>query len=181
MIRKKSLFAGAALGVGACVLLPMMLPVLHTVDSVIIRYSNDGSPATREYITSHKHNNREIVLSSFRPGHNFESMIQGTLLTAGFVLFEITSPFRASERVEREKTAALVRNGCIEAPGPAVVVDHETILGFRTVGTQWVTGDTTTVYRSPDLGCFPLKVTTKRLLPDGSVQTLVDRQALSVN
>jgi len=153
----------------------------YTVDSAFVRYAKDGSSVVSMYATSYNHNSREIVLSSSMPGHPFATAIRRTLDATGSVLFHLTMPFRvtAGQR-ERAATSELVRNNCVSDARPLTIVGQETILGFTTIATRSLDTDTRTIYLAPALGCFPLKVTVERLFPDGSIRTVVERDAVKV-
>ena len=183
----KSLLFGAALGIGVCLLASQAFPqvirlasplvrIPYTVDSVFIRYADDGSSKIDMYSTSYNDNRREISLSSSIPGNPFLTAIRRTLNATGFVLFHLRALFCANAETERAATAAIVSNGCVTGP----VVGRETILDHPTVAVQFSGGDRTTLWQSPDLACFPLRVTHERRLPDGSFRLLFERRALKV-
>lgn len=166
------------------VITPVIVPlarVPYTVESSFMRYAKDGSSVVSMYATSYNHNSREMIVSSSMPGHPFATAVRRTLDATGFVLFHLTVPFRfGTEQQERAATAELIRNNCVSGTRPSAVVGQERILGFPTFATRWSDADTRTVYRSPALGCFPLKVTVERLFPDGSIRTVVEREAARI-
>ncbi len=183
----KLLVTGAVLGAAALVLViaqahpgssPARIP--YTVDSEFIRYANDGSSSIDMYGTSYNHNGREIMLSSWIPGHPFVSAIRRSLNGIGLILFDLSVSFRANaEREERAATAARVKRGCVDGPvvgrdtllnHPATAVQHPTLNGWRT--TMWM---------APDLGCFALRITTEDQRPDGTYRLVTEKRALKVN
>ena len=188
-IDAKSLVVGALVGVVACVWASQAFPqtlrlasplirVPYTVDSVFVRRADDGSPAIDMYSTSYSHNGREIQLSSSLPGRPFATAIRRTLDATGFVLFHLRAAFHPdSEQAESIATAVRVRNGCVNGP----VVGRETILNYPTVAIEYVSAaNRTTVWMSPDLGCFPLRMTYDQRRPDSTFREVMERHALKV-
>jgi hypothetical protein len=183
-----SLIVGAVLGVGAFVWASQALPqtlrlasplvrIPYTVDSVFVYYADDGSPTVDMYSTSYNHNGHKIQLSSSVPGHPFASAIRRMLDATGFVLFHLTALFRPdAEQAERADTAVRVSNGCVEGP----VVGRETILNYPTVAIQHAGNQRITIWMSPDLGCFPLKMTFEERRHDGTFRQTIERRALKV-
>lgn len=185
----KSLVVGTVLGVGACVWASQAFPqtvrlastlvrIPYTVDSVFIRHADDGSPAIDMYSTSYIHNGREIQLSSFLPSRPFATAIRRMLNATEFVLFQLTAVFHPnSEQAESAAYAARVKNGCANGP----IVGRETILNYPTVAIEYVdAADKTSVWMSPDLGCFPLRMTFDERRPDGTFRQVMERRALKV-
>jgi hypothetical protein len=183
----KSLIIGAVLGVGAFVwaafpqtlrLASALVRIPYTVDSVFVRHATDGSSTVDIYSTSYNHNGNEIRLSSSVPGHPFASAIRSTLDVAQFVLLHQTALFHVdAEEAERAAAAVRVNNGCEDGP----VVGREMILNYSTVAVQFTsTTDRITLWMSPDLGCFPLKMTYDERRPGGTFRQIIDRHALKV-
>lgn len=192
MSRGKRVFMGTAVGSALFVLaaqafsqvITLAAPfarIPYTVESSFVRYAKDGSSVVNGYSTSYNHNGREMIVSSSIPGHPFATAVRRTLDATGFVLFHLTIPFRlTAEQRERATSSELIRSNCVSNTGPSTIVGQETILGFPVIATRWSDADTRTVYRSPALGCFPLKVTVERLFPDGSIRTVVEREAARI-
>src|SRR6266481_1413749 len=189
MIDGKSLIVGAVLGVGAFVWTSQALPqtlqlasplvrIPYTVDSVFVRYADDGSPSVDIYSTSYNHNGTEIQLSSSVPGHPFATAIRRTLDATGFVLFHLRALFHPeAEQAESAANAVRVSNGCADGP----VIGQETILKYPTVAIQLSDREErTTMWQSPELGCFPLRFTREQQRPDGTFRLLMERRALKV-
>jgi hypothetical protein len=184
----KSLIVGAMLGVGVFVWASQAFPqalglasplvrIPYTVDSVFIRHAIDGSSTVDIYSTSYNHNRTEIQLSSSVPGHPFATAIRRTLDATGFVLFHLRAVFHPeAEQAESAANAVRVSNGCVDGP----VVGRETILYYPTVAIQHVGIDRITVWMSPDLGCFPLKMTYEERRPDTTFRQVIERRALKV-
>jgi len=185
----KSLTVGAMLGIGAFVWASQAFPqtlgltspavrIPYTVDSVFVRYADDGSPAVDMFSTAYSHNGHEVQLSSSLPGRPFATAIRRTLDATGFVLFRLRAFFHAeAERAEGAANAVRVSNGCVDGP----IVGRETILNYRTVAIQHAgAGDRITVWMSPDLGCFPLRMSYDERRPEGAFRQVIDRHALKV-
>ena len=183
-IDAKSLIVGAVLGVAACVWASQAFPqtvrlasplvrVPYTVDSVFIRHADDGSPAIDMYSTSYIHNGREIQLSSSLPSHPLATAVRRMLDATGFVLFQLRAVFRPnSEQAESAAYAGRVKNGCVNGP----VVGRETILDYSTVAIEYVdAAHRTTVWMSPDLGCFPLRMTYDERRRDSTFRQVIER------
>ena len=150
----------------------------YTVDSVFVRHAVDGSSTVDIYSTSYNHNGNEIQLSSSVPGHPFVSAIRSTVDVAQFGLLLLTALFHAdADEAERAAAAVRVNNGCVDGP----VVGPEMILNYPTVAVQLTsTADRITLWMSPDLGCFPLKMTYDERRPGGTFRKVIDRRALKV-
>jgi hypothetical protein len=185
----KTLIVGAVLAVLVCVWASQAFPqtlrlarplvrVPYTVDSVFVRHPDGGSPSIDMYTTSYSHNGREIQLSSSLPGHPFATAIRRTLDATGFVLFQLRVIFHSdAEEAERDANAVRVRNGCVNGP----VVGQETILDYPTVAIEYITAiNRTTVWMSPDLGCFPLRMTYDERRPDSTFRQVIERHTLKV-
>ena len=185
----KSLIVGAVLGVAACVWAIQVFPqtltlasplvrVPYTVDSVFIRHADDGKSAIDMHSTSYLHNGREIQLSSSLPSHPFATAIRRMLDATGFVLFQLKAVFHPdAERAESAAAAVRRGNGCVDGP----VVGRETILNYPTVAIEYVdTADRITVWMSPELECFPLKMTYDERRPDSTFREAMERRALKV-
>jgi hypothetical protein len=130
------------------------------------------------FSTSYSHNGHEVQLPSSLPGRPFASAIRRTLDATGFVLFHLRAFFHAeAERAEGAANAVRVSNGCVDGP----IVGRETILNYRTVAIQHAgANDRITLWMSPDLGCFPLKMTYDEWRPEGTFRQVIDRHALKV-
>ena len=129
------------------------------------------------YSTSYTHNRHEIQLSSSVPGHPFANAIRRMLDATGFVFFHLTALFHPeAEQAERADTAVRVSNGCVDWS----VVGRETILNYPTVAIQYVSAaERITLWMSPDLGCFPLKMTYERR-HGNTFRQAIERRALKV-
>lgn len=187
---RKSLLVGAVFVGGAFVwasqafpqTLRLALPLVripYTVDSVFVRYADDGSPNVAMYCTLYSHHGSEILLSSFVPGHPFATAARRALAATGFVLFHLTTLFHPdTEQAERAATVVRISKGCVDH---GQVVGQETILGYPTVAIQFSgREERTTMWQSPDLGCFPLRLTDEQRRPDGTFRLLMERRALKV-
>ncbi|HXI40164.1 MAG TPA: hypothetical protein VNH83_09300 [Bryobacteraceae bacterium] len=185
----KSLIVGAILGVGVFVWASQAYPqalrpasplvqIPYTVDSVFIRHANDGASTVDIYSTSYNHNGTEIQLSCSVPGHPFATAIRRALDATGFVLFQLKALFHPeAEQAERVAAAVRISNGCADGP----VIGRETILNYPTVAIQYTSADDRiTLWMSPDLGCFPLKMTYDERRPDNTFRQVMDRRALKV-
>jgi hypothetical protein len=185
----QSLIVGTVLGVGAFVWISQAFPqtvrlasplvrIPYTVDSVFIRHASDGSSTVDIYSTSYNHNRTEIQLSSSVPGHPFATAIRRTLDATGFVLFHLRAFFHPeAEQAESVANAIRVSNGCVDGP----VVGRETILNYPAVAIQYAgAADRRTLWMSPDLGCFPLKMTYEERRPDTTFRQVIERRALKV-
>jgi hypothetical protein len=183
----KSLIIGAVLGLGAFVwaafpqtlrLAPALVRIPYTVDSVFVRHATDGSSTVDIYSTSYNHNGNEIRLSSSVPGHPFATAIRRTLDATGFILFHLRALLHPeAEQAESAANAVRISNACADGP----VIGRETILNYPTVAIQYTSAaDRITLWMSPDLGCFPLKMTYDERRPDGTFRQVIDRRALKV-
>jgi len=184
----KSLIVGAMLGVGVFVWASQAFPqtlrlasplvrIPYTVDSVFVRHASDGSSSVDIYSTSYNHNGTEIQLSSSVPGHPFATAIRRTLDATGFVLFHLRALFHPeAEQAESAANAVRVSNGCVDGS----VVGRETILNYRTVAIQYVSAaESITLWMSPDLGCFPLRMTDEQR-HGNTFRQAIERRALKV-
>jgi hypothetical protein len=187
-IDRKCLLVGAVFVVGAFVWASQAFPqtlrptlslvrIPYTVDSVFVRYADDGSPTVDMYCTLYSHNGSEILLSSFVPGHPFATAVRRALAATGLVLFHLTTLFHPDTE-QAERAAVRISKGCVDH---GQVVGRETILGYPTVAIQ-SSGreERTTMWQSPDLGCFPLRLTNEQQRPDGTFRLLMERRALKV-
>lgn len=186
----KSLIVGAMIVVGVFVWASQAFPqplslasplvrIPYAVDSVFVRYGDDGSPTVDMYCTLYSHNGSEILLSSFVPGHPFATAGRRALAATGFVLFHLTTLFHPdTEQVERAATAVRISKGCVDH---GQVVGRETILGYPTVAIQ-LSGreERTTMWQAPDLGCFPLRLSDEQRRPDGTFRLVMERRSLKV-
>jgi len=187
MIDGKSLIVGAGLGAGLFVwaafpqtlrLASPQLRIPYTVDSVFVQHAGDGSSAVDIYSTSYNQNGNEIQLSCSVPGHPFETAMRRMVDATGLVWFHLMTLFHAdAEKAERDRTAVRVSNGCVDGP----VVGRETILTYPTVAVQHTSAaNRITLWMSPDLGCFPLKLTYEERSADSTFRPVIDRRALKV-
>ena len=113
-------------------------------------------------------------------GNSFLTAIRQMIDTTSFIWFRLKEGFRANtEEMRAGGNDVTPGNGC--AAGP--VVGRETILGYPTVAIQWSgsADGRITVWQSPDLSCFPLKLRYERRFPDGNFHLLIERLALKVN
>jgi hypothetical protein len=96
----------------------------------------------------------------------------------GFVLFQLRPVFHPnSEQSESAAYAVRVKNGCVNGP----VVGRETILNYPTVAIEYVAAaDRTTIWMSPDLACFPLRMAYDERRPDNTFRQVIERCALKV-
>jgi hypothetical protein len=202
---RKRLVAGTILAVGTFLLaVTLAVPQAHKlvsppvripyiVDSDIVRYADDGSPAVEVSLESYNSNGSEIVLYETSP--SFFTGIRLVLDTVGSAVGRLTLPYVvSSELLERRRSAAdvstgfehyllgsaadLIHAGCVSG----VVVGRETILNYPTVAVQPSLGDhrRVTLWMAPDLSCFALRITIEEQQPDGTFRLVTRKEAIKV-
>jgi hypothetical protein len=183
---------------------PVKIP--YTVDSEFVRYAEDGSSSIEMYSTSYSLNGHEILLSRSLPGNLLGTAIGRTLdATLPYVsrlMSRLTVDAELLEKVRRAAGQAVtVTTGC---GGKCLVLEHygfaratpgagclagpivgrETILNYPTVAVQRDDGGPQsprmTLWTSPDLGCFALRITIEERQPDGTFRLVSRKQALKV-
>lgn len=190
---RKSLLAGALVGVGAFLFLvaqafPQTLRLFspavkipYTVDSEFVQYAEDGSSAVDMYVTSYNDNGRESILSKSYPGHPLRTVLGEMLALWQRIILPFVVSAELRERVTQaraEEIAARIRAGCLDGQ----IIGRETILNHPTVASQFrgSAPRRITVWMAPDLGCFPLRITVEEPRPDGTFRLVTLRQALRV-
>lgn len=184
---------------------PVKIP--YTVDSEFVRYAEDGSSSIEMYSTSYSLNGHEILLSRSLPGNLLGTAIGRTLdATLPYwsrLMSRLTVDAELLKKVRRaaaqavtvitggdEKTGLLLAHygfaraapgaGCLAGP----IVGRETILNYPTVAVQRDDGGRQsprmTLWTSPDLGCFALRITIEEQRPDGTFRLVSRKQALKV-
>jgi len=136
-----------------------------------VRYSDDGyvgdSIGNHYYSTSYSRNGAEIILSETFTGHPIRTAISRIIDAADFL-------FRPVPHTSMVDSCVANRNS---------IIGTEIILNHATVATRLPLGDERnrmTVWLAPDLGCFAVKVTTEKLLADGSFVLESERRTLSI-
>jgi hypothetical protein len=190
---RRSLLAGAILVTGAFLLLlvaqafpqtlglspPVKIP--YIVESEFVRYLDDGTARVAAHLTSYNDNGREVILSMSFAGDPIGNVIRQIQA----FWRQLTQPFAVnterkepSAQARAEFVAALIRAGCAQGE----VLGHETILNHQTVASQGGlrNGRRLTVWRAPDLECYPLRVDTEEQRPDGTFRLVSRQQALKV-
>ena len=150
-----------------------LLRVPYTVDSVFLHYSDDGSSAVNMYDTEYHDHGREVELSSSVPGHPFATAIRRTMDVVGFAIFRLKAFIHP--QADREDT-----RGCV---GLGTQIGLETLLNYPTAIVQSGGPNSfnrTTLWLSPDLGCFPLKLVYEEHRPDNTFHRVWERHAVKV-
>jgi hypothetical protein len=154
-----------------------LLRVPYTVDSVFLHYSDDGSSAVNMYDTEYHDHGREVELSSSVPGHPFATAIRRTMDVVGFAIFRLKALIYPQADPEDTR-------GCVESMGGGTPIGLETILNYPTaiaqVGGRPNSFDRITLWLSPDLGCFPLKLVYEEHRPDNTFHRVWERHAVKV-
>ena len=203
----KSLVAGAILAVGTLLLVvAQAFPQMFSLGSPPVKIPYTVA-SIEMYSTSYSLNGHEILLSRSLPGNLLGTAIGRTLDATLPVMYRLMSRLTVdgelSEKVRRaaaqavtvitggdEKTGLVLAHygfaraapsaGCLAGP----IVGRETILNYPTVAVQRDDGGPQsprmTLWTSPDLGCFALRITIEERQPDGTFRLVSKKQALKV-
>jgi hypothetical protein len=185
---------------------PVNIP--YTVDSEFVRYADDGSPSVEMYLTSYTgQNGAEVLVSRSIPNHPFGTALgrtlDATLPAWQRLILPLTVTSAELEKMKKSRPPSVgFITGCADwtclllnryffrrAPPAAgndcvegTVVGRETILNYPTTAVElreW-NRSKTTVWTTPGLGCFALRMTSEAQRPDGSFHLVAVKQALRV-
>ena len=183
---------------------PVSIP--FTADSEFLRYAADGTSSVEMLLTSYEFNGNEVLTWRSIPGHPMGTAL-GRMLDAALPLWSqfisrITVDAGTLEKVRRSARSSLgMIAGCnasclalrhyafqraAAADAPCIagaVIDRQTILGYAAaaVRPQWGSNERMTVWTTPALGCFALRITTEAKRPNGAWQVLEEKRALRVH
>jgi hypothetical protein len=155
----------------------------YIVEYEFTRYAPDGSPSSESRIASFMNGGDQIILGKVYTGRPFANLVEGLVNSGRVMLLQVAPSLIIPEQTNDSASywRAYVANGCAPA-GAGTVIGHEAVLGHTTtvvLNFSPITGRTTR-WLAPDLGCFALKQTYEEPRPDGSFQTRLRVNALSV-
>ncbi|MEO8593185.1 MAG: hypothetical protein ABI759_07680 [Candidatus Solibacter sp.] len=163
-------------------LTPYLAPLPYVVESNFIRPSEDGPQAVESSMLSYMDQyGSEIVLSTTFPGHGWRTVFRRTLDGLGFILMQVSLPFRNGAEKQRrmQVTQEMIRSDCSRG---GAVVGFETILNYPATAVALHENDheKLTMWRAPALGCFPLRVLSEVANANGKYQVAWWREAVRV-
>ncbi len=182
---------------------PVRIP--YIVDSEFLRYANDGASTIDMYTESYELNGAEILKSRSIPGP-FGTVVGRAVDAALPIWYRLMARLTADggtlerlrqhashavgviggcdasclvlERYFFARTAAGAGYACIDG----AVVGHDTILNFpvTAIRPRWGAAGRMTLWMSPELRCFALRITLEAKRPDGTFRLVSERRALRV-
>jgi hypothetical protein len=115
--------------------------------------------------------NSEVAVDEIWPRHPVRTAIRRAIDWIGSLRYS---------RGAHEPTSATMSGSC--APGRHETVDKQNLLGFEAIGLHENYGDTRlTMWRAPQLGCFPLLITTENRQPDGNFALASERCTIAID
>jgi hypothetical protein len=122
-----------------------------------------------------------LAFSGMSEGFKLRFLLEPDDDAAAFAIVIAPSPFDPLVIGRRQE---LLTSGCRTSHGGAKVVGHDVILDYPvTVIQQPHAGGAqiVTLWMSPELSCFALRVTTHWKQPDGAWKLVMEKQAVKVS
>ncbi|HLK64257.1 MAG TPA: hypothetical protein VKU19_12505 [Bryobacteraceae bacterium] len=157
------------------------LGIPYLAENEFAEYADDGvTVVDRYFMTTYMSPGKEIVVSSFMPGHPVVTAIRRVLETVDFLIAPVADLFDRQRTERIANSAQFVSNGC-KIPGIAVVGD-DLILNYPSVGLASDAGPDRrmTMWYAPALGCLATRLTIEERRPDGRFVLRVLRRTVEV-
>jgi hypothetical protein len=148
--------------------------------SNVTAYAKDGSSRPESTVYSSSYKGTEIVLMEDDPGDPIHQAIMNIHLSVHRIMLQFVPNLVMPESAAKDAWfSAYVKSGCVDKGD--VVIGHETLLAHQTTVIQNVgEGWRWTAWRSPDLGCFPLRTRNEEPVSGGIYRLTEQRDTVSV-
>ena len=150
-------------------------------ESNVTTYAKDGSSRLESTIMSYSYKGTDIVLVESDQGDPIHTAIMGFHIGMHQLLLRYIPNAVMPESAAKDAWfSAYVNSGCVDKGD--VVAGHETLLAYQTTAIQRTGSDglRITQWRSPELGCFALKIKGEEPLPGGAFRVAKERDTVRV-